>query len=57
VSTAAPQDRGQPDRPGADDGHDIAGLDLAIEHTDLIARREDVSKVEHLLVGEPSGTW
>jgi hypothetical protein len=30
-------------------------LDLAVEHADLIAGGEDVSEVEHLLVGEPLG--
>jgi hypothetical protein len=32
-------------------------LDLAVEHADPIAGGEDVSEVEHLLVGEPLGTW
>ena len=44
-------DRRQADRAGADDGDDVAGLDVAVEHADLVAGRQDVGEHQHLLVG------
>ena len=34
----------QADRAGADDGDDVAGLDVAVEHADLVAGGQDVGE-------------
>ena len=44
-------DRGQPDRTGADDRHDVARLHGAVEDADLVAGRQDVGQHQDLLVG------
>ena len=44
-------DRGEADRTGADDGDDVAGRDLPVEHADLVAGRQDVGDHQDLLVG------
>src|SRR5437867_7282039 len=43
----------QTDRAGADHHDDIAGADVAVQHTDLETGRDDVSDEEHLLVAQP----
>ena len=46
------------DRPigsGADDGDDVAGLDHAVEHADLVAGRQDVGEHQNVLVGDAGG--
>jgi hypothetical protein len=49
------EDGGQADRPGADDGDGVAGLDVAVEDSDLVAGRQDVGQIDGLLVGELVG--
>ena len=42
------------DRPigsAANDGDDVAGLHVTVEHADFVARRQDVGQHEQLLVG------
>ncbi len=46
---AGAHDGGEPDRPGADDGDDVAGLHGAVEDADLVAGGEDVGQHEDLL--------
>ena len=46
------QDGSEPDRAGTDDGDRVAGLEVAVEHPNLEARRQDVGQEQHLLVGE-----
>ena len=41
---------GEADRPRADDRDGVARLDAAVEHADLVRRRQDVGEEEHLLV-------
>ena len=41
---------GEADRAGADDGDDVAGLDLPVEHADLVAGGQDVGEHQQLLV-------
>ena len=48
-------DRRQADRAGADDGDDVAGLDRAVEHADLVAGGQDVGEHQQLLVGDAGG--
>ena len=48
-------DGGEPDRAGADDGDDIAGLHLAVEDADLVAGGQDVGQHQDLLVGHAGG--
>jgi len=45
--------RRQPHRPCADDRHQVAGLDVAVQHADLETGRENVGQEQHLLVAEP----
>ena len=47
------EDRGEADRPGADDRHGVAGRDHAGEHADLVGGGEDVGEEQHLLVAQP----
>ena len=48
-------DHRQPDRAGTDHGDDITGLDVAVEHADLVAGRQDVGQHQQLLVADPVG--
>jgi hypothetical protein len=41
------------DGSGADDGHDVARRDAAVEDTHLVGRRQDVGQHEELVVGDP----
>jgi hypothetical protein len=52
---ARAHDGGQPDRAGPDYGHDIAGLDTAVEDADLVAGGQDVGHHQELLVGHAVG--
>ena len=45
----------EPDRPGTDDGDDIAGTDLTVEHADLVAGRQDVGQHQHCFVADAGG--
>ena len=45
-------DRGEPDRAGADDGDDVARADLTVEHADLVAGRQDVGQHQHRFVAD-----
>jgi len=47
--------RGEPDGTGADDGDDVTGGDLAVEHSDLVAGREDVRDHQQVLVADAGG--
>ncbi len=49
------ENRRKSDRPGADDCHDIARCDLAVEHTNLEGGRQDVGEEQNLLVRELLG--
>ena len=49
---AGGHDRGQADRPCADDRDRVTRLDPAVQHADLVGGGEDVGEEEHLLVGE-----
>ena len=42
-------DRGETDGPAADDRDDVARLDVAVEHADLVAGRQDVGEHQQLL--------
>ena len=50
VEQPGAHDRRQTDRAGTDDGDDVAGPDLTVEHAHLVARREDVGEHQQLLV-------
>jgi hypothetical protein len=43
-------DRREPDRTCADDDHGVAGPDVAVQHADLVGRRQDVSQHQRGLV-------
>ena len=45
-------DRGQADRARADDGDEITRADVAVQHADLVAGRQDVGQHEDLLVAD-----
>ena len=47
--------RGEPDRAGADDGDNVAGLDPPVAHTDLEAGRQDVGQHHRRLVADTGG--
>jgi hypothetical protein len=43
------------DRPDPDHRDRVAGLDVAVEHADLVAGRQDVGEEQHLLIGHARG--
>ena len=47
------RDGGEADGPGTDDGHDIAGRDATVEHTDLVGRGQDIGQHQELFVADP----
>ena len=56
VEEAGAHDRRQPDRAGTDDGDHVAGLDLTVEHADLVAGGQDVGEHQQLFVGDAVGS-
>ncbi len=49
------QNRGETDRPGADDDHHVGRTHTPVEYSHLVRRGQDVGEHEHLLVTDPLG--